>query len=627
MQREIGIIIRVKDAAKAKQEIKDIVDTKLLGSAKAATKEFKQMGDEVKRSGTNAKVATSQFDSMFNRMAKGAGILYTLRRGLNAAFGSFEAGAGLERAAVQFESSIGKINEFLPQLRSATRGTVNDMRLLETANRSVMEGLNPKNLTKMYQMATVASRKLGLESEQAIQTISNAIVRQDESALTTLGTILKTNIGLKVQTAIMSKNAGVMSGAAAIAIRQSVIMSELNKRFGGFNQLQEDGIELIQQFRAAMSNLRMSIGPIIGIVMGPALKALSGIANGLSTLLTQLKDSPSFQTAARNIGAVLAVLAAAKTVALVMSLAKAVGIFSLGIKGLAVAAGGLAVLKILGMETNDLSVGFSKLSTAAQVFFQLIGNYDDATGMSKVLDKDKQALGGLYNAVFTAAKIWKVFEAAGRGALNGVKLLLDIVAPVLGSFGGALQSVLNSFINGEPLLQSALDKIERGFKLLTAAALPVFIGKMLLATTAVKGLALGVSTFFGLAKGVGIVSALAAAFKVLAVAAIAAMSAMGPVGWAMLAGGAALGIGAGVAALSSADSSSSSMNQTSASPSPDMREQNVQAASRGEFDQQMLKYMSALPKLVDIQERQDQREEQRDVQQRVSPAGGNIYRR
>jgi hypothetical protein len=420
MQREIGIIIRVKDAAKAKEEIKGIVDNKLLGNVKAATDNFNKMGNEVQKSGEKARKTKGEFDSFFTSITKGVGALYAIRRGINMAFGSFEAGAGLERAAIQFESSIGNINTMLPQLRAATRGTVEDMRLLQTANRAVIEGLDPRNLTKMYQMATVASRKLGLESEQAIQTISNAIVRQDESALTTLGTILKTNVGLKVQTAIMSKNAGVMSGAAAIAIRQSVIMDELNRKFGGFNALQEDGVEIIQQFRAAMSNLRMSLGPIMGIVMAPLLKVVSAIANGLSRMLNVLKDNKTFRAVVQTLGTFIATIASSKAITMIGFLVGKLALFAGGLKALGIA---IAATGIYQLFENFQGIGkaIQFAGTALSVFYQLVSSFDNKTGLSTVLTKDKEALGSFYSYVKMAAQAFVSVQAFYSGMIRGIK--------------------------------------------------------------------------------------------------------------------------------------------------------------------------------------------------------------
>jgi hypothetical protein len=456
MQREIGIIIRVKDAAKAKEEIKSIVDNKLLGNVKVAETGFKKLGDEVKSTGQKAVTTRDKFDTLFGSLAKGGATLYALRRGFNAAFGSFEAGAGLERAAVQFESSIGKINDFLPQLRSATRGTVNDMKLLETANRSVIEGLDPRSLTKMYQMATVASRKLGLESEQAIQTISNAIVRQDESALTTLGTILKTNVGLRVQNALIAKNGGVMSGAAAIAIRQSVIMAELNKRFGGFNQLQEDSVELIQKFRTSMTNLRLALGPIIGIVLAPLLKIITRVADSVTNMLSLLKDNKTFRIAAQSIGLVIGALASASVVKLLGLVITKLALFTVGLKSVAIAAASIAGLTLFS-EIKEVGKAFEFAGTAMKVFYQLISSFDENTGISEVVSKDKRALGDFFKYVKMAAQAFLILRSVVTGVFSGISESVMSPFEDVRRFLGSIVSVASASLD---LVKSALEEIK-----------------------------------------------------------------------------------------------------------------------------------------------------------------------
>lgn len=311
----------------------------------------------------------------------------------------------------QFETSIGRVNDTLPQLLAATRNTVNDLKLLETANRAVMEGLNPKKLVGMYQMATVASRKLGLDTEQSIQTISNAIVRQDESALATLGTILKTNIGLKVQSALIAKNGGVMSGAMAVQIRQGVIMDELNKRFGGFNKLQEDGVEVLERFRSAMSNLRMSIGQALGTALTPLLKTLSTLAQGASDFLNAVKDTAGFKTFVQYAATLAGILTVKGLIGGLMSAAKWLGITMATVKSAAILAGGVVAFKALGGNLDDVATFAEKAKTAFSVFFQLLTNFDSESGITKVLTKDKEALGGFYKVVFQGAKIFLAVKA------------------------------------------------------------------------------------------------------------------------------------------------------------------------------------------------------------------------
>lgn len=461
MQREIGIIIKVKDAAKAKQEIKSIVDNQVLDQVKKFNEQLKQTGTQVERTGTKAKEAAGGLDKFFRTAVKGTGILYTLQRGLSFAMASFEQGAGLDRAGKQFEASIGRVNETLPQLRAATRGTVEDMKLLQTANRAVMEGLNPKKLVGMYQMATVASRKLGLDTEQSIQTISNAIVRQDESALATLGTILKTNIGLKIQNALIAKNGGVMSGAMAVQIRQGVIMDELNRRFGGFNKLQEDGVEVLEKFRAAMSNLRMSIGQALGSALTPLLKVVTSMAQGMADFLNSVKDTAGFKAFIQYATVLAGIFTAKGLLGGIMKAAKYLGVFTIGLKGAAAIAAGFIGFKALGGDLSQLSGFAEKAQTAFSVLFQLLGNYDANSGLTKVLTKDKEALGGFYNVVFQGAKIFLGLKAVVTGVFNGIASVLKSVAPLFGSFGEGIVEAMQAISNGQPILQSTLNKLER----------------------------------------------------------------------------------------------------------------------------------------------------------------------
>lgn len=438
MQREIGIIIRVKDAAKAKEEIKGIIDNKILGNVKKFKEGMNEAGNSVSTAGRKAVEAKGSFEKLFSKMTTGLGAIYAMKRGFNFAMDAFEQGGGLERAAVQFESSIGKVDKFLPVLRTATRGTVDDMKLLATANRAVMEGLDPRRLTATYKMATVASRKLGLDTEASIQTISNAITRQDESALTTLGTILKMNIGLKVQNALIAKNGGIMSGAMAVAIRQSVIMDELNRKFGGFNSLQEDSTEVLQKFRASMDNLRMSIGQALGSAIAPVIKGLTYLADTFSNLLNIVKDNVVFKSFLKTIIAVGTYLATSKLIAGLLFVGKAVLALVGGIKLLGIVAAGTAGLSFLSMGLDAVKDKTSVAGSAIRGFYDLISNFDYNTGLSSMLKEDKDALGGWFPLVKAAAQVYLMLKAAVVGTWLGIKDAADVLFPAMKRYFNAL---------------------------------------------------------------------------------------------------------------------------------------------------------------------------------------------
>ncbi len=608
MQREIGIIIRVKEAAIAKQQIKQIVDKQILDHLKKFNFGLQESGDSVGRLGNKAAQASGGLDKFFKTAMKGAGVLYTMKRGLSLAMTSFEEGAGLERAAVQFETSIGRINEVLPSLRAATRGTVDDMKLLSTANRAVMEGLKPKELTRLYQMATVASRKLGLESEQAIQTISNAVTRQDESALTTLGTILKMNIGLKVQNALIAKNGGVMSGAMAVQIRQAVIMGELNRKFGGFNELQEDSVEILQKFRASVGNLRMAIGQALGTALAPMLKALTMAADAASQFLMSVKDSAAFKTFIQYAASLALIFTAKGLIGGIITASKYLGIFVGSLKMAAILAGAFIGFKLIGGDLKDLAAFAEKAKTVFSVFFQLLSNYDSSTGMTSVLTKDKNALGALFTVVFQGAKVFIALEATVRGVFKGMASMLSLVAPMFGAFGEGIVEAMHALSNNQPLLQSTLNKLEKLGEVAGKAG-------MILAAAYGAGALGNVVTYFA-TLGFHIASVTK---KYWAMA--AAWAAANPIAAGAIAVGAALYAGneaaesLGLNTASKQDTFRGNSFSTSAPAAPEIRSQNVDFIPQG--DDVMGSMLKVLTRIAESNESLKQNEEQRTISERT----------
>ncbi len=620
MNREIGIIIRVKDAAKAKDEIKQIVDKQILERIKQLNLGLKETGEQTEKAGRKAKEAAGGLDKFFRSAVKGAGVMYTLHRSMSFAMSAFEQGAGLERAGAQFETSVGRVNRVLPELRAATRGTVEDLKLLQTANRAVIEGMDPRKLAGMYRIATVASRKLGLDTEQSIQTVSNAIIRQDESALTTLGTILKTNIGLKVQSALIAKNGGVMSGVMAMQIRQAVIMDELNRKFGGFNALQEDSVEILERFRASMSNLRMSIGQALGTALAPLLKVVTSLAQGMSDFLMAVKDTAGFKMFIQY-AAVLAGIFTAK--GLLGGLARAtkyIAGFAIGLKGAALLAAGMIGFKALGGDLNSISQFAEKAQTVFSTLFQLLSNYDSSTGMTEVLTKDKEALGGLFTVVFQGAKVFLSLYSVVKGVFKGISSVFQSVAPMLGVFGEGITEAIQALSTGQPLLQSTLNKLER---------MGEIAGKALMGIAALYGASsvLSMLSYFTLLKSNIIATTALYGAQAIAWAAANPIAAAA-LGVAAVGAAAYMGIGADEntqgknSHMSSVDPSK--WNKTQEAPAP--RAQNVEAAGMN-YEAMMSVWMGMAKdsrRTADATEQTKAIEEQKQIDQRANPWGNAI---
>lgn len=528
MEREISIILKVKGAAAAKKAVEDVFNQQTTTLVKGFNQATAKTGTNLQRVARTSKQASTGVQSFTKTLGRSLSVLYLYNRAW-ATFGSqFEEGLQLERASEQFGRNVGNVNKMLPELRSATRGVVSDFDLLKTAGRAFQQGLKPQQIAPAFKLATVAAQKLGLEATDAINTITQAITRQDEGALNQLGIITNVNQAYKTQTALIAKNGGVLSQAMSIQLRQSLIMQELQKRFGGANQAQADGLQILERFRASWKNFRAEIGQTLGHALLPLTKALTTVLDLTTALLNKLNQTGGFQTFVKIAGTLGLIFGASKFITGVRTLMSLLGIMggttafkaprslilmnklftTLGqtalkylpsvrnfLVGLAFASPKLAsVLSFVpgwGTAITALTLLFdplikmlSKAWTAGKVFIQLLTNFDENSGMSKVLKKDADELGSMYNLIENVAKIslhvWAVLKGLGRGISDAFSPVISVVSFAIGKvedFAGWLLNVDKIAVQSQNRLDRITDSVAKFTKWigLAASAIAVFI--------------------------------------------------------------------------------------------------------------------------------------------------------
>lgn len=447
MEREISIILKIRGAAAAKKAVQDVFNQQTVTLVKGFNQQTKKSGDNLTRLGKASKKTGSSMKSFTKVLGRGMAALYLYNRAWNVFGQNFESGMKLERAGMQFEMNIGKVSDMLPVLRAATRGIVADFELLNTANRAFQQGLKPSVMGKAFKMATVAAQRLGLSATDAIKTMTNAITKQDGSALDTLGIILKVNQAYKTQAAMIVKTGGVMSSAMSIQLRQSLIMKELEKRFGGMNKVQDDGLSILERLRASWGNFRAEIGVTMGSALKPVIQLLTTFLDVTTRVLSKLNKTSGFQTFVRVLGTLgvalggLKLLKSLKSVmslfGLVSSSKTSVGIVrslmslrSLGALFRMIPGWGLALTAIT-LLWDPLVAGIKKAWVAGKVFFQLLSNFDSSSGMSRVLKEDVKELGNMYNLIENIAKWSLRLRASMKGVGQG---LSDVFSPVTAMF-------------------------------------------------------------------------------------------------------------------------------------------------------------------------------------------------
>jgi hypothetical protein len=548
MEREISIILKVKGAAEAKKAVDGVFSNDAIGKVTKYTNQATKAGDATQLIGRKARSAGTDMNSFTRTLGRGMAALYLYKRAYNLIGSQFEEGMGLERATNQFERTVGSVSKMLPELREATKGTVSDFDLLKTASKAFSLGLKPEQMAGAFKMATVASQKLGLEASESINTITNALTKQDEGALNTLGITTKVNQAYATQSALVSKHGGVMSRAMGIQMRQSLILQELRKRFGGVNEVQEDGLLILDRFKSSWKNFRAVLGQTIGVALVPLVKSLTNVLDVVTSLLERVNHTEGLKSFIKLAGTLAVIWGTAKFMSTIDRMIRLVSILDskhlggmLGVADFAKKSGkGLSGIGNAVKTTGEVLLGFGNripfvgraikwlvealssigpklrlilgelpfiggllqkipgwglivtaalilwkpivamLGTAyaaAKVFFQLLSNYEENSGLSKVLKSDADELGGFFNIIKMTSQValvlWNVLKAVG----SGISESLEPIGEMFEWIGKTLNDIGFNVGDWGKLSTNWIDKVTSGVRILTKTL--VFLGSAL----------------------------------------------------------------------------------------------------------------------------------------------------
>ena len=193
MQREVAIILKVKNAAEVRKELKDVFNRGTTAAVGSYNKAITKTDTKQKKVARSAKKAGRGVKSFGNVLMGSVASLYAYNRAFSTTMNLMDKGASLERVGEVFKKTVGSLEVALPALRKATRGAIADFNLMKTANRAVIEGIQPEKLGSFFKMASMASEKLAINRTDAINMVTRAITRQDVSAMKSLGIISKTD--------------------------------------------------------------------------------------------------------------------------------------------------------------------------------------------------------------------------------------------------------------------------------------------------------------------------------------------------------------------------------------------------------------------------------------------------
>jgi len=90
-----------------------------------------------------------------------------------------------------FKTLVGDSDLTLEDLRDATHNTVNDIKLLESANLAIMLGLKPSELDELFECAMKLGHSVGAKTQYAIESLCKGIGRRSYLILDNIGINLR----------------------------------------------------------------------------------------------------------------------------------------------------------------------------------------------------------------------------------------------------------------------------------------------------------------------------------------------------------------------------------------------------------------------------------------------------
>ena len=164
----------------------------------------------------------------------------------------------------------------LDDLRKATRGTTNDLELMQAAVKAQNFGIPMREMSTLLEFASRRAQETGESVDFLVNSIVTGIGRKSPMILDNLG-ISTTRLKDEFKgAAVEAQSIGQVTAAVA-----KIAKEEMGKAGSAFTSTADRAAA----FAASVDNLKMALGEKLNAALGPVLSTLSGIFSTVSDLL------------------------------------------------------------------------------------------------------------------------------------------------------------------------------------------------------------------------------------------------------------------------------------------------------------------------------------------------------
>lgn len=243
-------------------------------------KTIKSMATDMNKGSQKIK---KDWSSVVTGWNQGLELVKKIWRGVKSAMNLAKEFAEYKQGMDALTRNTGKnADKMVKKLAEVTKGTVSNKDIMLAANRVVALNVtkDTDKMAKLFEIARLKAKAMGITTSQAVNDIATGIGRQSPLILDNLG--------------IITKGWDKEAKAAGVAMDQQFILNKILA--DGAKELQKTGArtltgaERMQQFDAAIENLKISFGAFVKDGIGPAIEFVTKLINKISDLMVTIAE-------------------------------------------------------------------------------------------------------------------------------------------------------------------------------------------------------------------------------------------------------------------------------------------------------------------------------------------------
>lgn len=472
MSRQFKILVQVVD--KTQKPLEDV------------QKRLKKTKDEAKK----ATVNLTQFNRGLFAATAVAGTFVKAFTGVGRAI---TEGTDFERLGNQVTRAIGPYSKFLDSISQITDVAIDKNEAMASALKLANLGISRDGtqIANILAKAAVAAKMAGKDTSVGMNEIVEALASGNIASAKSLQLISESNVGYKIQQAMLGKVGGALGGVIAMQHRLGVIQALLDARTKGQLKGYQDLKDVLGVLRSEYDYLRKEFGILLGKAVLPLAKGLTELVMKTRQIVQTMKENKQIVFFAKSLlvasGAVTALLGTFLTLRASMFALTSLGFGLPRLIGLVVGLGST----FIGI-TRPVKTFVEKLELLGAVFkgiYELVTTLNSETGIAKMSKSTYLLLkqNGLLGFVQFLGRAISVVKTVATDMWNTFKWLAIKIDDIFGGVARNIFKVLD-FINtpwSNFWVSESLDpiyKFERSAKVILSGLFAWIAGKKIFGT-------------------------------------------------------------------------------------------------------------------------------------------------